>query len=355
MSNRLKWLVALVFLAFVIAIPQFVRNSYYMHLMILVMMNSVLAMTFILVLRTGLINMSVAAFWGIGAYSSGMLAAKAGLSFWVALPASLAIAALVGLIIGVVLVRNAGLGFVIPSLLFAFIVPLIFGTFSVFGGYVGLIGIPAPSTIPLPFGGHLVFGSERSYYYLLLVFAIVVVIAFLALYRAWTGRAWRALGLSSDLAESVGISPFRYRLLAFVIASVAAALMGIFFAQYSTNIAPDSYGPFKAIYVQMYAILGGVGSPIVGPLIGAGILTLIPEALRVTGGFAPILVGALIILILVFLPQGVLGFFRGRTFRDIPEEILLALGRGRASQGGGPKSVPKVEAELLVRQPKDEL
>lgn len=354
MSRRLTWLAALVFLAVVIALPQFVHNSYYMHLMILVMMNSVLAMTFILILRTGLINMSVAAFWGIGAYSSGMLAAKAGLSFWVALPASLVIAALVALIIGLVLVRNAGLGFIIPSLLFAFIVPLIFGTFPVFGGYVGLIGIPAPSPIPLPGGGHIVFGSERSYYYLLLVFAIVIIVAFLALYRAWTGRAWRALGLSSDLAESVGISPFRFRLLAFVIASVAAALMGIFFAQYSTNIAPDSYGPFKAIYVQMYAILGGVGSPIIGPIIGAGILTLIPEALRVTGRFSPMIVGALIIAILAFLPQGVLGFFRGQRLREMPAEILLALGGRRLPDRRKPEPQPEAETELVIPQGEDE-
>ena len=351
MSSRWKWMVAVIFLAVVIALPQFVTNSYYVHLMILVMMNAVLAMTFILVLRSGPINMSVAAFWGIGAYASGMLATKAGLSFWVLLPASLVLAALVAFIVGGVLVRNSGLGFIIPSLLLAFIVPLIFGTFQQFGGYVGLIGIPAPGPIPLPGGHHIVFGSERSYYYLLLVFACIVIVAFLALYRAWSGRAWRALGLSSDLAESVGISPFRYRLLAFVIASTAAALMGIFFAQYSTNIAPDSYGPFKAIYVQMYAILGGVGAPIVGPIIGAGILTLIPEALRVTGGFAPIIVGAIIILILVFLPQGVLGFFKGQRAQEMQSELLLAARGRRAPAGHDPGPTREIAAPGEEDQP----
>jgi branched-chain amino acid transport system permease protein len=354
LSKRLKWTLALVFLAVVIALPQLVRNSYYMHLLILVMMNAVLAMTFVLVLRTGLVNISVAGFWGIGAYSSAMLTMKGGLSFWVALPASLVIAGLVALIMGAVMLRTGGLGFIILSLLFSFIVPLVFGTFDVFGGHVGLVGIPAPGAIPLPGGHRIVFGSERSFFYLLLVFSVVVVAGFLALYRGWTGRAWRALGLSSDLAESVGISPFRYRMLAFVIASVAAALMGVFFAQYSYNITPDSYGPFKAMYLQMYAVLGGVGSPIVGPLLGAGIFTFIPELLRPTGEFSSIIVGVIIILILAFMPQGILGLVRRARFRCIPEEILVAAGRPRTARAR--PAEPEVEgpADLPAPESKDQ-
>ncbi len=312
MSKVQKWSVAVVFFLIVVALPQFITNDYYVHLMILIMMNSVLAMTFILLLRVGLLNMSMAAFWGIGAYTSAMLTLKGGLSFWVSLPASIAISALVALAIGAILVRHAGLGFIIPSLIFAFIVPLVFGTFEVFGGHIGLIRIPAPDAIPLPGDAAITFSSERSYYYLLLVFSVIVVLVALALYRAWTGRAWRALGLSSNLAQSVGINPFRYRLLAFVIVSAMAALMGVFFAHYSANIQPESYGPFKAIYIQMYAILGGVGSPIIGPVIGAGILTIIPEALRVVKNFEPMVTGALIILILVFMPQGIIGLLQGR-------------------------------------------
>ena len=294
-----------------VALPQFVTNPYYLHLVILIMMNAVLAMTFIILLRAGLLNMSIAAFWGIGAYTSAMLTLKGGLSFWVSLPVSIAISALISMAIGAILVRHAGLGFIIPSLIFAFIVPLVFGTFETFGGHVGLIGVPTPDPIPLPGGAHIVFGTERSYYYLLLVFSAVVVLALLALYRAWTGRAWRALGLSTNLAQSVGINPFRYRLLGFVIVSAMAALMGVFFAAYSSNIQPESYGVFKVIYIQMYAILGGIGAPIVGPIVGAGVFTIIPELLRGIRNFEPIVTGAIIILILIFMPQGILGLVQG--------------------------------------------
>jgi branched-chain amino acid transport system permease protein len=329
MSRWWKWIAAVVFLAVVIALPQFIHSSYYVHLLILIMMNSVLAMTFILLLRAGLLNMSMAAFWGIGAYSTGMLTLKGGLSFWAALPIAVAIAALVALAFGAILVRHAGLGFIIPSLIFAFIVPLVFGTFKVFGGHVGLIRIPAPSAIPLPGGHHITFASEKSFYYLLLVFSVIVVLVLLALYRSWAGRAWRALGLSTNLAQSVSINPFRYRLLCFVTVSAMGALMGVFFAAYSTNIQPDTYGPFKAIYIQMYAILGGVGNPIIGPIIGAGILTIIPEALRVVKNFEPMVTGALIILILIFLPQGILGLLQGRRPSDAAEFLRNVIRGGR--------------------------
>jgi branched-chain amino acid transport system permease protein len=283
--------------------------------------------------------MSMAAFWGIGAYTSAMLTLKGGLSFWVSLPLSIAISALAALIIGAILVRHSGLGFIIPSLIFAFIVPLVFGTFDVFGGHVGLIRIPAPDAIPLPWGARIAFGTETSYYYLLLVFSVIVVCVLLALYRAWTGRAWRALGLSTNLAQSVGINPFKYRLLAFVIVSAMAALMGVFFAHYSTNIQPESYGPFKAIYIQMYAILGGVSTPILGPILGAGILTIIPEALRVVKNFEPMITGALIILILVFLPQGILGVLQGRRPAEGWQWIANAIrGHGQASSKAEPEA-----------------
>ena len=283
-------------------------------------------MTFIILLRAGLLNMSIAGFWGIGAYSSAMLTLKGGLPFWASLPVSVAIAACVAALFGAIIVRYSGLGFIIPSLIFAFIVPLVFGSFKVFGGHVGLIRIPPPESIPLPGDAEIAFGSTRSYYYLLLIFAVIIVVMTLALYRAWTGRVWRAMGLSNDLAQSVGISLFRYRLLGFVIVSAMAALVGVFFAHYSTNIMPESYGPFKVIYIQMYAILGGVASPILGPIIGAGVLTVIPEALRVTKGFEPMITGAIIILILIFLPQGIMGLFRGRSGAEVHELFARAFG-----------------------------
>lgn len=290
-------------------LPLVVRNPYYLHLLIMVGINAVLAMTFILMLRTGLISLAIAAFWGIGAYSSALLTLRLGLPVWLAMPAAVVITGIVGALIGALLVKQGGFGFIIQTLALGFIILLVFGTFKVFGGYVGLVGISHPGPVPVPFAGALRFTSTSKvlFYYLMLCLVLLMILILCAFYSGWAGRAWRAVGLSPRLAESLGINLFRYRLLAVVIASSVAGLMGSFYAHYYGAIVPGTFGPFKTIYVHVYAILGGINFPILGPVIGALIMTFIPELLRIAEGVEPIFTGILIILLIIFLPSGLLG------------------------------------------------
>jgi branched-chain amino acid transport system permease protein len=315
--NRVNWrsgkLIGLVILALIlILLPVLVPNTYYIHLLIMVGINSVLAMTFILLLRMGLITVATAAFWGIGAYASALLTVRLDLSFWLVLPVSTIISGIIAFLIGILLVRKGGISFVIETLAFAFIISLVFGTFDVFGGYTGIYNIPRPDPIPLPFLAPLEFASKTPYYYLMLFLVLIIVLVFLAFYAAWTGRAWRAIGLSPRLAESLGVNLFRYRLLGFVITAAAAGLMGSFYAHYYGSIVPGTFGPFKSLYAQVYAILGGVGFPILGPIIGALIMTIVPEILRIAKEFELIFTGLLVILLVMFLPDGLLGLLRRR-------------------------------------------
>jgi branched-chain amino acid transport system permease protein len=304
-------LIGLIFLAVIlILMPIIVHNPYYIHLLIMVGINTVLAMTFILLLRTGLITIAIAGFWGIGAYASALLTVRLGLSVWLALPAAAIITGIAAFLSGHLLVRKGGIGFVILTLVFAFIIALIFGTFDVFGGYVGIYNIPRPEPIPIPFLAPIKFASKTPFYYLMLFLVLMVVLAFSAFYAAWTGRAWRAIGLNPRLAESLGVNIFRYRMLAFVITAAAAGLMGSFFAHYYGSIVPTTFGPFKTLYVQVYAILGGVEFAFLGPIIGSLIMTLIPEFLRITREVEPIFTGTIIVLLVIFLPDGLLGLLR---------------------------------------------
>lgn len=290
-------------------LPLVVRNPYYIHLLIMVGVNAVLAMTFILMLRTGLICLGIAAFWGIGAYASAMLSMRLGLPVWLAMVAATFITAIVATLIGALLVKQGGFGFIIQTLALGFIIILIFGTFQVFGGHVGIVGISHPEPISIPFVGSMTFTSisKTPFYYLMLFLALLMVLILTAFYSAWAGRAWRAIGLSAHLAESLGINLFNYRLLAFVIASTIAGLMGSFFAHYYGTLMPGSFGPFKTINVHVYAILGGINFPILGPVIGSLIMTFVPEFLRVTEGVERIFTGILMILLVLFLPDGLLG------------------------------------------------
>jgi branched-chain amino acid transport system permease protein len=320
------------FVIVLILLPLAVSNQYYMHVLITVMVNALLAMTFILTLRTGLINVAMAGFWGIGAYITALLETKAGLSFWLALPISTVGGLVLAILLGLIVVRFAGFGFVILTLVIASIVPVFFGTFQYFGRYVGILNIPRPDPIPLPGGSQIEFVTKAPYYYLILGIALVCVLVVRAFYASSFGRAWRAIGLSSQLAQSVAISPFRYRLVAWTLGSTVAAAVGSFYAAYSQSVVPGTFGPFKSINIQIYGILGGMGFVLLGPIVGAFVLTLIPELLRFLKGNEPIFTGALIILIVIFLPQGLLGLFASLRDNQTLGRLLDRLFPGRAKR-----------------------
>ena len=312
-KRRLKTVgLILFFILFLISIPAFIDSPYYLHLLIMIGINAALAMTFVLLLKTGLISLAIAGFWGIGAYASALLSMRLGVPVWLCLPLATVITGIIALGVGLILVRNSGFGFIIPSLVFGFVVFQTFASFKVFGGHVGIINIPPPETIALPFLPPIEFVSKPPFYYLMLVLILLTVLVLAAFYAAWTGRAWNAAGLSPALAESLGIDLFRYRLLAFVIAGAIAGLMGSFFAHYFGTLTPSSFGPFKTIDIHIYAILGGVGFALAGPAVGAFIMTIVPELLRIVEGFEPIITGIFIVLLVIFLPDGILGLFGSR-------------------------------------------
>jgi branched-chain amino acid transport system permease protein len=321
-KSRKKLLGLLCLFAAVLALPFLVDSPYYLHLLIMVGMNSVLAMTFILMLQAGLVGLAIAAFWGVGAYALTLLVTRLELSVWLAIPVSTGVTAVVAFLLGIVLVRNAGFAFSMLTALLGMVTVLVFGTFDVFGGYVGIVNIPPPETITLPFLAAVEFTSKTPFFYLMLLLFAIVVTVFSAFYAAWSGRAWKAIDLSPQLAESLGINLFRYRLLAFVVGSTTAGLMGCFYACYFGAVVPDTFDIFKTFYVLVYAILGGKGFVFLGPVIGTFIMTLVPETLRITKEVEPIFTGLLLILLVIFLPDGLLSLWSSRFRLPPPTKTM---------------------------------
>lgn len=300
-------------------VPLFVQSPYYLDLFIIMIVNSVLGMCFIMLLRTGLINLGLAAFWGIGAYASTILATKAGLSFWLSMPLAVVISIIFALIIGTFLIGkgSTGFAFVMLSSVIGMVFVVIVGNIPFLGGYIGITKIPRPDPIAIPFLPVMTFESKASFYYLALFILAIILLIISAFYSAWTGRAWAAIGLNSKLAQSIGIDLFKYKLMAFVLASAIAGLIGSFFAHYEGFVIPTTYDMFTNIYIQIYAILGGVGFAVLGPMLGAAIMTFFPEVFRAFREYSPIFTGLLLIILIMFLPTGFLSlWYKYKEWRE---------------------------------------
>ncbi len=301
-ADRYKWIAIAITLIVLAALPLCIENNYIKHLLIMACIGAMLGMTFSMLYSAGLITLGAAAFYAVGAYSSTILVMNAGLSFWAAIPLTLIIAAVLALGFGAVFVRNAGVAFVIITLIFVQVVVLAVAQVEFLGGWGGIIGIPRPDPL-----GNVNFATKTEFYYLVLAMLLLTVVVFNALYSSRIGRAWRAIKLSPNLAGTLGINPYRYRLLAFVAGSTAAALAGCFYAHYAQSITPGAFGGWLSIYVQLYAVLGGLEFYILGPAIGALVMTFVPEYLRIVKEWEPIITGILLLAVILFFPGGILG------------------------------------------------
>ncbi len=320
-----KILIALGCFCLVVAfLPLFTDSRYFMHLVIMTCVNIMLGLSFSVLFSTGLITMGAAGFWGIGAYTSALLVLKAGLSFWIALPLASLISAFVAFIIGMVIVRAPGVAFIIQTMVVNMILVQVFGHFEIFGSWAGLLDIPAPDRI-----GSITFSSKTANYYLVVMILFVNVLGFYALYTSRVGRAWSAIRLNARLAETLGVDLYRYRLAAFMISAAGAGLAGSFYAHYFQTLEPNMFNVFKSIYIQIYSILGGLNSYILGPVIGAAIITFVPELLRVGKEIEPIMTGAVLVVLVIFLPGGILslpgrtGFWRKGSSDSSFEKVVV--------------------------------
>ena len=300
MNTGLKKIFMIVGLILLILLPLIIKSNYILHLVIYMAMYSMLGMGFSMMWKNRLISCGQAGFFAVGAYTSALLVNKLGISTWLALPIAGIFSALFALFIFSAALRAGPLIFFGMSLVSSFIVMEVLGTVEFFGGWEGILDIPSPNI-----GSYVLF-SKVSNYYLVLVLLLLNIIVYYALYKSRIGRAWTAIGSSVPLAEAQGINVYRYRLAAAVIACFFAGVVGAFYAHYQNLLVPNTFSFLLSIYVQMYALLGGLGYYIAGPIIGAGVMVFLPEWLRVTEQFQPIFFAILIIMIVIFLPGGLL-------------------------------------------------
>jgi branched-chain amino acid transport system permease protein len=291
-----------------VAVPFVVTNNYLFHLLIMAVIWSILATSLNLVLGyTGLLSLAHGAFFGMGAYTSALLVTKCDWNFWATIPPAMAVAALVGTLLGLLTLRLEGHYFAVSTMSFGIVVSLILEKWDdLTEGPRGISSIPAPTPIPLFGFGELRFESNAAKYYLAVAALAICLLFVWRLVHSPIGRALEAIRQNELLASCLGVNLVFYKLLAFSLSAAMAGLAGVLYSTYITYLNPVDAGLWNGFYAVMYIVIGGMGT-FWGPLIGTLFLVTLPEFLRMFQEYRLLLLGVLLILTMTFLPQGIVG------------------------------------------------
>lgn len=314
-TNKKKLLIISGILLMVL--PFILQSSYLQHVAIMMGIFIVLASSLNLIIGfTGMFSLAHAAFYGIGAYTSALLAINLDLPFWITMPAAGIMAGLFGALIGLATLRLRETFLVFGTLAFGEIVRIIIMNWiSLTRGPMGIPGIPVPRIFGFPLRNYV------YYYYLVLVFTVVSVILISRIYNSKVGRAFVAIREDEIGASTMGVYIFKYKVLAFTIGCTFAGLAGAFYAHFVRFISADQFGASESFAILTMVALGGTGS-IAGPVVGAAILLLFPEVFRFLAEYRMVVYGLTLILVMMFKPEGIAGF-KGMFPRDynLGEEI----------------------------------
>ena len=287
-------------------VPLLTTNTYYLFVLMLIGVSIVVTSGLnILAGASGQVSLGQAGFYALGAYASAIATTRFGLSFWVALPVAIALGALVGVVLGMASLRVTGPYLAMVTIAFGIIVEH------------GLIEWDA---VTLGFGGIANIRRPRlgafeltlaNYYYLVLLAVVVSVLLARNLHRSPWGRALVAVRDSEIAAESVGLSAYHVRTVAFTLSAALAGAGGCLYAHLAGFVSPDSFTLQTSILFLLITLFGGLGH-VLGPVVGSIVLIVLPELLHRFADYRLVMYGVLLLASIYFLPEGVVGAFARR-------------------------------------------
>lgn len=293
--------------AFLVMVPMISTVGFFIHVATLILLWAMICLSLNVIFGyAGQLSLAHGGLFGTGAYVYGVLTTKLGMSFWVALPLGGIAAGIIGLLIGVPCLRLRGPYFVIITLAFnVIIVAIIENLTSLTGGVVGLMGIPGAPDIPLHFFT-IEFSSRSSQYYLVLFFLLIFWFVMYLLRNSLLGRSLVAIKEDEDLCQSLGINTMWAKSQAFVLSSILAGLGGALYASYIRIITPHDASFHIGFDALVFLTVGGIGT-IFGTIIGPAIMVVISELLQPFLEVHMLINGLALLLLIIFLPQGVAG------------------------------------------------
>jgi branched-chain amino acid transport system permease protein len=305
-------------------------NPYHLQVASFILINVILGVSIHVTLSTGQLSLGNAGFMSIGAYAAALLSTRYGMPVPAGIAAGALLAGATGILVGIPSLRLSGVYLAIATLGFGEVIRAVAINWeSLTGGAVGIAAIPQIGRVLLSKGRDMGFSPDSlglrpnqfislSVFLILLILTVLTVAFFLRLRRTRVGRAYEAIRLDERAAEAAGIPITYYKVLAFSQGAMVSGFAGGLFAHTTSFISPADFTYHRAVEILVFAVFGGSGH-LLGPVFGATFLTLIPEALRVIAQYRYILYGVLIVLMMIFRPQGVV---------DAP--LLRRLRRGAA-------------------------
>lgn len=295
-KNRIIVLSVLAAIAMVLPL---ISNNYALEVLTTAWFYVVLCLGLnIVVGYAGLLDLGYAAFFAVGAYTTGILTSHFGINFWLTIPVAVFFSTLAGIIIGGPTLRLRSDYLAIVTLGFGEIVRIVARNLEITGGASGLIGIERPS----------IFGFEISqinhFYYVFLFLAILACFVSYRLQHSRMGRAWQYVREDEDAAEAMGINRVGVKLYAYIIGAIFGGVAGCFFAAKMTAISPETFMFQQSVLILLGVVLGGMGK-IPGVIIGAFALVLFPEVFRDLGSARILIFAIVMLIIMLYRPEGI--------------------------------------------------
>ncbi len=291
----------------VLVLP-FVLPRYTTSLLNLTLINVILVASLNLVMGYGgQLSLAQAGFFGLGAYTSGVLSVRYGISPWVGVVAAIVLTAVISYIVGKPTLRLRGNYLAMATLGLNAILSVLFVNLrDVTGGPNGLSGVPSLQA------GSIAFDNDARFSVLAWLGATITLLVVRNLVDSRVGRALRALGESEVAAASLGVDTQRYKLRTFIVAAACAGLAGSLYVHYLNFASPETFDFAASVMLVVAVAIGGIRS-FFGPLIGAVIITILPELLRETHDLEVLVFGVSLVVILVFFPRGLAGIAARRA------------------------------------------
>lgn len=293
------WIEYLIFIGVVSIFGLVTENTYYLQIMTFIGINTLLGLGLNMLMGyTGQVSLGHAAFYGIGAYTTAILSGTYGINPWLALVCAVTVAVFIAFIVGLPTLRLSGYYLAMGTLGFGMIVNIVIREWAdVTGGASGFVGIPVLEA------GSLVFMAGPGYYFLVWGIVLGAMILCHRLLASRTGRALRAIHDGEKAAVAIGINTHFLKLEIFMFAAALGAVAGFLYAHFVLFISPESFGFMFSIKIVTMVVIGGMAS-VWGALLGAAVLTLLPEVLHGFAEYEMIIFGTILMVVMIFMPQG---------------------------------------------------